>query len=378
MSTITTQIDCRESGGSDHSLDYIYMTPPWLQSTGCMCNRDLLSPSLMPSELPSQAKLQYARERIPIQQQRIDSAVISNRNLFDSAKSKAHQTIHLQERLGKLKTELREAEDALVKALAVKTRKEAKQMIMRDSISDTKARIEELKEIVENQRAKKDEYADIISQQSEALAAYEEKCNQNSEHKEQIEEAISWYNKVLGFHIECGHGVKFIFTNINLENPNEQYSFVIRHENEIYTLLDCNPPLNGTRDLISELNKSNGLFKFVRKMREKFQEIAAHGMALYLARLLSNVLEIDKNLWRKKKEPSNHIESLDQDSSMISPSAPVASVSTDHRSESLVKENEIQPGESKRNSRKVGKGQTIQSPGSASSVRRSSRLKVKK
>ncbi|KAL2515287.1 Kinetochore-Ndc80 complex [Forsythia ovata] len=298
------------------------------------------------------AEIRLVCEReIPIQQQRIDSAVIANRNLFDSAKSKAHQTIHLQERLGKLKTELREAEDALVKALAVKTRKEAKQMTMRDSISDTKARIEELKEIVENQRAKKHEYADIISQQSEALAAYEEKCNQNSEHKEQIEEAISWYNKVLGFRIECGHGVKFIFTNINPENPNEQYSFVIRHENEIYTLLDCNPPLNGTRDLISELNKSNGLFKFVRNMREKFQEIAAHGT-------------------------SNHVESLDQDSSMISPSAPIASVSTDHRSESLVKEKEIQPGESKRNSRKVGKGQAIQSPGSASSVRRSSRLKV--
>ncbi|XP_022851124.1 kinetochore protein spc25 [Olea europaea var. sylvestris] len=290
---------------------------------------------------------------IPIQQQRIDSTVISERNIFDSVKSKAQQTIHLQERLGKLKTELREAEDALVKALSVKTRKEAKQMAMRDSISDTKARIEELKEIVENQRAKKDEYANIISKQSEALAAYEEKCNQITEHEEQIEEAISWYNRVLGFRIECGHGVKFIFSNINPDNANEQYSFVIRHENEIYTLLDCNPPLNDTRELIGELNKSNGLFKFVRTMREKFQEFAAPGT-------------------------SNQIPSLDQDSSMISPSAPVASVSTDHRSESVVKEKEIQPSESNHISRKVGKGQTILSPGSASSVRRSSRLKVKK
>lgn len=290
---------------------------------------------------------------IPIQQQRIVSTVISERNIFDSVKSKAQQTIHLQERLGKLKTELREAEDALVKALAVKTRKEAKQMAMRDSISETKARIEELKAIVENQRAKKDEYADIISQQSEALAAYEEKCNRISEHEEQIEEAISWYNRVLGFRIECGHGVKFIFSNINPKNENEQYSFVIRHENEIYTLLDCNPPLNDTRELICELNKSNGLFKFVRIMREKFQEVAAYGT-------------------------SNQITYLDQDSSMISPSAPVASVSTDHRGESVVKEKEIQPDESNHISRKVGKLQAILSPGSASSVRRSSRLKVRK
>ncbi|CAI9753956.1 unnamed protein product [Fraxinus pennsylvanica] len=300
----------------------------------------------------AETRLTCERE-IPIQQQRIVSTVISERNIFDSVKSKAQQTIHLQERLGKLKTELREAEDALVKALAVKTRKEAKQMAIRDSISETKARIEELKAIVENQRAKKDEYANIISQQSEALVAYEEKCNQISEHEEQIEEAISWYNRFLGFRIECGHGVKFIFSNINPKIANEQYSFVIRHENEIYTLLDCNPPLNDTRELICELNKSNGLFKFVRTMREKFQEVAAHGT-------------------------SNQITSLDQDSSMISPSAPVASVSTDHRGESVVKEKEIQPGESNHISRKVGKGQAILSPGSASSVRRSSRLKVRK
>lgn len=36
------------------------------------------------------------------------------------------------------------------------------------------------------------------------LAESEERYNQDS--KEEIEEAISWYNKVLGFHIEGGHG----------------------------------------------------------------------------------------------------------------------------------------------------------------------------
>ncbi|KAL2249550.1 UNVERIFIED_CONTAM: hypothetical protein Sindi_2428700 [Sesamum indicum] len=40
-------------------------------------------------------------------------------NRFDFAKSEAQRTIQLQEKLGKLKGELREAEDALVKALAV-------------------------------------------------------------------------------------------------------------------------------------------------------------------------------------------------------------------------------------------------------------------
>lgn len=30
-------------------------------------------------------------------------------------------------------------------------------------------------------------------------------------------------------------GVKFIFTNITLKNPKEEFSFTIRHENDTYT-----------------------------------------------------------------------------------------------------------------------------------------------
>lgn len=91
-----------------------------------------------------------------------------------------------------------------------------------------------------------------------ALTSCKEKSDKNRECKEQIEEAISWYNRVLGFRIESGHGIlllrlaqtpiyhfrlwpiisllgiKFIFTNISPENPNEEYSFVVRHENETY------------------------------------------------------------------------------------------------------------------------------------------------
>ncbi|KAK6148332.1 hypothetical protein DH2020_019244 [Rehmannia glutinosa] len=305
------------------------------------------------SVLTRMAERRLVCEReIPIQQQRIDSLLTFSRNRFDSAKSEAQRTILLQgnpSKLGKLKGELREAEDALVKALAVKTRKEAKRMTMMESISAMKSRVEELKGLVEDQRERKDEYAAIISQHTEALTAYKEKCTQNIEHREQIEEAISWYNRVLGFRIECGHGVKFIFTNISPENPNQEYSFIIRHENEIYSLLDCDPHLNDTKELVSELNKSNGLFKFVRTMRQKFQEAAARGI-------------------------SPHGSSLDQDSSVISLSGPVASVSTDHSPKTPLKEKGLQFAQSNSSSRKVGKGHIIHSPQS-SSLRRSARLK---
>lgn len=51
-------------------------------------------------------------------------------------------------------------------SLTVKTRKEAKQMATRESISATRARIQELQKSVLVQRARRDEYATIMSQLS--------------------------------------------------------------------------------------------------------------------------------------------------------------------------------------------------------------------
>ncbi|GKC30793.1 hypothetical protein Tco_1038087 [Tanacetum coccineum] len=120
--------------------------------------------------------------------------------------SQANQTVTNQEKIGRMKLELRGAEEDLVKALSVKTRKEAKKMAIADSISATKARTEELKKIVADQRRRKDEYAEIISYQSEVLKECEEKHKQDAECREEIEEAILWYNRVLGFRIERGRG----------------------------------------------------------------------------------------------------------------------------------------------------------------------------
>ncbi|XP_044487355.1 kinetochore protein SPC25 homolog isoform X2 [Mangifera indica] len=321
---------------------------------------------------------------IPFNQQKMDSFVESFRHSLESVKAKALETIQNQAKLAKVKAELRDAEDEYVKVLAVKTRKEVKQMTTRDSISATKVRLEELKKTVEAQRARRDEYAAIISQQSQGLAISEGKTNQDTEWNEEIQEAILWYNRVLGFHVEGGPGVKFTFNNIDINNPNEQYSFTIRHTNDNYTLLDCDPPLNNIKELIQELNRTNGLFRFVRIMRERFQEAAALGF-----------------------RPQST--TLHQDSSTISGSAPVFSVSTNrsgspakkneyqiecgesnrqenqiiHQSEPLTEKNEqlIQDEGVYRQSKKVNRGRgaipALLSPGSAASLRRSPRFKVK-
>ncbi|XP_030939950.1 kinetochore protein SPC25 homolog [Quercus lobata] len=271
------------------------------------------------AEEPVRTKMESLRltceREIQIHQQKIDSYASSFRNSLQSIKSRAQQTAQNQGKLGELKAKLREAEDDMVKALAVKTRKEAKRMAIMDSIAAQRARVEELKRSVQVQSAKRDQYAAIISQHSLALAASEEKSNKDVECRSETQEAILWYNRVLGFHVEAGHGVKFTFKNINSRNPNEEYSLTVRYANDTYTLLDCDPHLNDTKELIYELNKTNGLFKFVRIMREKFQEAATQG---FLPQL------------------TNH-----QELSTISTSAPVLSMSSD-RSESSATKNDDQ------------------------------------
>ncbi|KAL6007094.1 hypothetical protein ACLOJK_032590 [Asimina triloba] len=141
----------------------------------------------------------------------------------------------------KLKDQLRELEGELVKSLAAKTRKEAKCIATTEVLSATKSRTEELKKFVQDQRARRDEYSAIISQQvlgrffSATLKELETKWNHEINHLGHLEEAISWYNRILGFRIETGKGVKFIFNKIDADNLEKEYSFTIRHENNTYT-----------------------------------------------------------------------------------------------------------------------------------------------
>ncbi|KAG5230191.1 kinetochore protein [Salix suchowensis] len=203
--------------------------------------------------------------------QKMESFTASFSSSMDSIKARAEETVQNQGELGRLKSSLTEADAEFVKVLAVKTQKEAKQLVTRGSISSTRARIQDLQNSVQVQRP------GGMSIQQSSLATSKETEHQDIDHKREIQEAMLWYNMVLGFKIEGGRGVKFTFNNINLKNPYEEYSFAIRYENDMYTLLACDPQVNDTKQLIHELNKTNGLFKFVRKLREKFQEAAPHG-----------------------------------------------------------------------------------------------------
>ncbi|XP_061360385.1 kinetochore protein SPC25 homolog isoform X2 [Gastrolobium bilobum] len=294
---------------------------------------------------------------IPLQIRNIDAFYASYAKSLQTLRATAQQTAQYQVQLEEIKVKSREAEDDLVKALAVKTRKEAKRMALMDAIASAKARVEDLNTSIQEQRTKKQEYAAFLSQQSSALTAFEGSLNESIEHKDETQEAISWYNRVLGFYVKGGRGVKFTFKNINLNNPNEEFFFTICHESNSYTLLICEPFLSDIKELINELNRTNGLFKFVRVMRKKFQAAVAQGS------LILTTVE-------------------HEESAFISTSAPILSVSY-VRSDSPTKENEhrSEPTEGntqfkKQNVRRRVKSAVL-SPGSASSVRQSPRLKAR-
>ncbi|KAL9239617.1 hypothetical protein vseg_013924 [Gypsophila vaccaria] len=290
-------------------------------------------------------------KNISIHQQNIDASVSSFRKSLLSLRSNSDHSALNEVKLGNLKAELRELEDEFVKALAVKTRKEAKRMAIAESLSETRTKVDELQKIVQDQSARKDQYAAILSQQSKVLAESDEKSREAVRRREEIQESCKWYNQVLGFRIDGGHGVKFTFTYIDRKSPAEEYSFTVRHANNVYTLLHCDPQLSDTEGLVKELNKSNGLYKFVRLMREKFQASASGSMSQYIYQ--------------------------DQDCTTMSISAPIFSVSVDSRNQSPLLLQEVN-GEVTQIQRRKGLKSHLLSPASASSCRRSPRIVAKK
>ncbi|XP_047175314.1 kinetochore protein SPC25 homolog isoform X2 [Vigna umbellata] len=294
---------------------------------------------------------------ISLQTQKINAFTASFSESLHSLLHTVQETARCQVQLDEAKAKLRDTEDDFVKALAVKTRREAKRMALVDAIASTKARVEELDASIQERRTKKQAYAAIISQQSLDLTVSEGELNESVEQKDETQEVISWYNTVLGFHVKGGRGVKFTFKNINMNNPHEEYFFTILHGKDTYSLLSCEPSLGKTKELIHELNNTNDLFKFVRVMRKKFQEAVAQGSLVETA--------------------GEH-----EESAFNSTSAPVLSMSS-VRSDFPGKENEHQVEPTEGNT-KVGKKhvnrrlKAVLSPGSASSVRQSPRLKARK
>ncbi|KMZ70087.1 Kinetochore protein Spc25 [Zostera marina] len=207
------------------------------------------------------------------------SKILEKANHYDSLFAKARiQTIRVKtdqkladlERLRKLKDEHKKLDYDLRMAQFVKTCKYVKLKNTQESISATKARVEELRRIVQKRNAVDGTIEELMPQQLDDVLKFDDTDGRN------FEAALLWYRNVLGFRTEGGEGVKFFFSKIDHKNPDKEFSFTIRLEGETYRLLKCDPLLRDTPRLIKELNETHSFFKFVRAMREKFLAYALY------------------------------------------------------------------------------------------------------
>ncbi|OEL36855.1 hypothetical protein BAE44_0002123, partial [Dichanthelium oligosanthes] len=182
----------------------------------------------------------------------IANQTVSNRGIFQSFlffSIRSQSMVSLAQRAGsedvglaqlnELKQQLRKLEADLAQTLSVQTSKRSKHKLMGDSILNSAATNEQLRSLAMDQRARRDEYVKAISSQLQAIESLEAETDAKADKK--LEEAIMWYNKFLGFQVVGGEVVQ------------------------------CVPFADGSKELVKDLNCNNDLYKFVRTMRERFQ-----------------------------------------------------------------------------------------------------------
>ncbi|KAL6619807.1 hypothetical protein ACP70R_034946 [Stipagrostis hirtigluma subsp. patula] len=211
-------------------------------------------------------------QRAAAQRERLSAAVGAD---LSSARSVAQQNSSRREELKGLEDQFRGLQAELHQARSVKLRMESKDKLTRELISTSVAKIEELKKLVSDSRNKIDKLAAVISDQLLDLEALEAKSNKDAAWQEKRVEAFSWFEK-LGIKVIVGKGVKFVFNQIDPQCP-EEYSFTLDIDNDRYNLLQCDPHIKDIEELVKDLNLGSDFYKFVRIVREKFQDITVNG-----------------------------------------------------------------------------------------------------
>eukprot|EP00899_Mesostigma_viride_P026441 jgi/Mesvir1/6982/Mv09122-RA.1 len=90
-------------------------------------------------------------------------------------------------------------------------------------------------------------------------------------------EALNLYQSRLGLRfdrVEDGGMLWLVFTNIDPSNWAREFSFAVKvHENNVYEVVQCNPPVDEVEGLAKALNESLDFSKFVCQMRRQFRRI---------------------------------------------------------------------------------------------------------
>ncbi|CAM0885561.1 unnamed protein product [Alopecurus aequalis] len=227
------------------------------------------------------ARRAACERRIAQGRERTAAAASAFRAAILSARSLAGENVAHREKLNGLKDQLRGLEAGLAEALSTQQKKESECRHTSESIANATTTNEHLRSLVSEQRARRDEYADAISHQLQAVEALE--ANFDVVAKKNLDDALMWYKKFLGFQVVAGEGVKFVFNNVNMQSPDNEYSFCIKVTKDEYKLIQCIPMLKDSEELVKDLNCTNDLFKFVRIMRARFQAAATKGSGAHPA-----------------------------------------------------------------------------------------------
>ncbi|VAH00582.1 unnamed protein product [Triticum turgidum subsp. durum] len=186
--------------------------------------------------------------RISAGRDRFASASAAVRTAALSARSGARQFLSRREDLDGLKKRLRDLGADLGQALSVKLTMESKCERLRESISASAATSEQLGDLVTDQRNRSERRAAVISDVLEAAEAFGAKNDEDVTLMKDMEKAICWYQKHLGFQA------------------------IVEGE-----VLQCSPPVEDSEELMKDLNLTNDLAKFVRIIRQRFQAAALNG-----------------------------------------------------------------------------------------------------
>ncbi|CAF2085252.1 BnaA06g16770D [Brassica napus] len=197
---------------------------------------------------------------------KIDSCVASPfQRSVDSVLDRAKATAQSQVELATMKSNLREAEDELVKLGQLQANTRLYKVVIFINIPS----------LFHSNFSLKDQ-ANIFLLRSSNKDFAVSKDSAGNVTQDNIKDAISWYKQALGFNVEAGHGVKFTFTNIDAKRPTREFSFTVHYGNDIYSCEYTHFLLKPSIDYIllftKSLYKTNDHFGFVRQMRDKFQK----------------------------------------------------------------------------------------------------------
>eukprot|EP01094_Clydonella_sp_ATCC50884_P009589 TRINITY_DN19126_c0_g1_i2.p1 TRINITY_DN19126_c0_g1~~TRINITY_DN19126_c0_g1_i2.p1 ORF type:complete len:133 (+),score=40.57 TRINITY_DN19126_c0_g1_i2:299-697(+) len=104
--------------------------------------------------------------------------------------------------------------------------------------------------------------------------ALEDHARIREAHIQEVEKSIEHYGSRLGLCFSRAQNcLRFMFTLIDSANPDREFSFNLRVDaaTNSYELLQCEPALEKSANLLEQLNEDNNLSRFVCLMRKEFK-----------------------------------------------------------------------------------------------------------